>query len=148
MMATLFLMQAFGQLAAILVSLVVIAIVRGRGYENDQVAIDMAWRWVMGVGAVPAVVALVFRVTIPESPIFTLDVLEDEHKASLDSDYFRLPPSANDQEHLAADMAEPPMQQHDPDEILPAHANGHVGPMNPVRVSTPTSQGVLQHVLN
>jgi hypothetical protein len=36
--------------------------------------IDRAWRILLGLGCLPAVVALYFRLTIPETPRFTMDV--------------------------------------------------------------------------
>jgi PHS family inorganic phosphate transporter-like MFS transporter len=40
-------------------------------------AIDRLWRLVIGLGMIPAVVALAFRFTIPESPRYKLDVLRN-----------------------------------------------------------------------
>ena len=36
--------------------------------------IDYCWRILIGVGCVPGVVALYFRLTIPETPRFTMDI--------------------------------------------------------------------------
>ncbi len=39
------------------------------------------WRLFIGLGAVPAVLALYFRLTIPETPRFTMDVKRNLDKA-------------------------------------------------------------------
>jgi PHS family inorganic phosphate transporter-like MFS transporter len=36
--------------------------------------LDFCWRILVGVGCIPGVVALYFRLTIPETPRFTMDV--------------------------------------------------------------------------
>jgi hypothetical protein len=36
--------------------------------------IDFCWRLLIGLGAVPGAVALYFRLTLPETPRFTMDV--------------------------------------------------------------------------
>jgi len=89
MMAAVFLMQSLGQLAAALVGLVVlIALGNQHGLVNldpsDPASkrwVDSIWRTVIGAGAFPALVAIVFRLTIPESPRFTLDVDHDGQRA-------------------------------------------------------------------
>ncbi|KAH7073141.1 major facilitator superfamily domain-containing protein [Paraphoma chrysanthemicola] len=40
-------------------------------------AIDRLWRLTVGIGIIPAVIALAFRFTIPESPRYTLDILQN-----------------------------------------------------------------------
>ena len=94
MMSAVFLMQPLGQLAACLVGL---GAVMGIGHtygldktpapsqEDAAVAVDRIWRVVLGVGAVPALVAIIFRVTIPEAPRFTLDVEHDADRALEDT---------------------------------------------------------------
>lgn len=55
-------------------------------------AIDQLWRLVVGIGIVPAVIALVFRFTIPESPRYTLDILQNTQSTLLDTaNYFGAP---------------------------------------------------------
>jgi len=52
----------------------------------DEIAyIDTTWRVLIGLGAVPGVVAIYFRMTIPESPRFTMDVKGDTTKATSDT---------------------------------------------------------------
>lgn len=46
--------------------------------------IDKMWRLLIGLGAVPAVVALYFRLTIPETPRFTMDIERNLDQAATD----------------------------------------------------------------
>ncbi|KAK9479908.1 major facilitator superfamily domain-containing protein [Lipomyces japonicus] len=92
-MAAVFANQGWGQLAAGLVGLIVTA-----GFKNSLQpanstaecksncigAIDKMWRILIGIGAVPAVVALYFRLTIPETPRYTFDVSHDLEKGAAD----------------------------------------------------------------
>lgn len=92
-MAAVFSMQGLGQLAAAIVSLVVIVGFRDSflGIADEQgcdyacqVAADRCWRIIVGVGALPAVFALYYRITIPETPRYTFDVAHDIEKADAD----------------------------------------------------------------
>lgn len=94
MMGAVFAMQGFGQFAAALVSLIVTA-----GFKESlktassvghcsgvcQLAVDKMWRVVIGFGAVPACIALYYRLTIPETPRYTFDVSRDVVKADEDT---------------------------------------------------------------
>jgi MFS family permease len=98
MMAAVFLMQPLGQLLASVVGLAVLLTVgRNAGLatetdpESAKVIVDRIWRYVVGVGAIPALVAIGFRLTIPESPRFTLDVDHDGARALRDTQkYFNI----------------------------------------------------------
>ncbi|KAF7585155.1 hypothetical protein BBP40_012062 [Aspergillus hancockii] len=93
MMAAVFAMQGFGQLAAAIVALIVTV-----GFKESlesatsvakcsgvcQLAVDKMWRVVIGFGAVPACAALYYRLTIPETPRYTFDVARDTEKAGAD----------------------------------------------------------------
>ncbi|KAI1304474.1 major facilitator superfamily domain-containing protein [Xylaria venustula] len=48
------------------------------------VAVDKMWRALVGFGAVPAAIALYYRLTIPETPRYTFDVARDVEKANED----------------------------------------------------------------
>lgn len=48
------------------------------------VAVDKMWRVLIGFGAVPACIALYYRLTIPETPRYTFDVARDVEKAGED----------------------------------------------------------------
>ena len=92
-MAAVFSMQGIGQLMAAMVALLVII-----GFEKSfinvtstgacdaacQLAADRSWRLIVGAGAVPAVFALYYRITIPETPRYTFDVAHDVEKADAD----------------------------------------------------------------
>jgi PHS family inorganic phosphate transporter-like MFS transporter len=88
MMASVFLMQPLGQIAAAAVGWgVLVSLVRSRGLdhlpshgadltEEQKKAIlstvDTIWRWVIGAGCIPAVFAILYRFAIPESPRYTV----------------------------------------------------------------------------
>ncbi|PCH42215.1 phosphate transporter [Wolfiporia cocos MD-104 SS10] len=88
-MTAVFANQGWGQLAATAVSCVVV-----RSYRDillgDQArflkATDQMWRIIVGLGCIPAVVALYFRLTIPETPRFTIDIEHNVRKAALSVD--------------------------------------------------------------
>lgn len=83
MMAAVFSMQGFGILAAGLVSLCVVA-----GYKDainaDVDYVDYCWRIVLGMGAVPGAIALYYRLTIPETPRYTMDIERNIEQAATD----------------------------------------------------------------
>lgn len=93
MMAAVFSMQGAGQFAA-----AVIALFTAAGFRKSfstaldpstclnacQLAADRSWRIVIGVGALFALFALCYRITIPETPRFTFDVARDIEQANAD----------------------------------------------------------------
>ena len=92
MLASVFIMQPLGQLSAYLVGLITFTVLnRVYNIENNRdhaiVApiADQAWRWVTGLGAIPAMIALIFRLTIPESGRWTLDVQGEADRAVLET---------------------------------------------------------------
>lgn len=50
--------------------------------------LDRMWRLIIGLGCVPGAIALYFRLTIPETPRFTMDVIRNVQQAELDADNF------------------------------------------------------------
>jgi MFS transporter, PHS family, inorganic phosphate transporter len=91
MLASVFIMQPLGQLFAYIIGLVVL-VALDRQYHLSQLTddqlpyvIDKHWRWVTGLGAIPAIIALIFRLTIPESGRWTLDVQGDADRAVLET---------------------------------------------------------------
>lgn len=90
MMAAVFANQGWGQFTAALVTFICTV-----GFKNSlktptcgpacQVALDKSWRIIYGFGAVPAVFALYFRLTIPETIRYTLDVSRNEKVAAADA---------------------------------------------------------------
>ncbi|KAG6041659.1 acid phosphatase pho5 [Claviceps citrina] len=86
-------MQGLGQLCAAFVMLFVTLGFKdslsaakdvSRCNGDCQIAVDKMWRVLIGFGAVPACIALYFRLTIPETPRYTFDVALDVEKAQDD----------------------------------------------------------------
>ena len=92
-MGAVFAMQGFGQLGG---AIVMVCLVTGFKSKLDhatsyatcrgdcQVAVDKMWRALIGIGIVPACIALYYRLTIPETPRYTFDVARDVEKANED----------------------------------------------------------------
>ncbi|BGP24740.1 MFS transporter, PHS family, inorganic phosphate transporter [Rhodotorula toruloides] len=91
MMVATFWSQGWGQLAAAIVTIVCLAAFK-KQILNDPVNyahhLDFVWRLVIGLGAVPGAVALYFRLTLPETPRFTMDVERNIKQAASDVDAF------------------------------------------------------------
>jgi len=83
MMAAVFAMQGFGILAAAIVSSIVLACYQS-AIDGDVNNVDYCWRLVLGFGAVPGVIALYFRLTIPETPRYTMDIERNVEQAAMD----------------------------------------------------------------
>ncbi|EJU04751.1 MFS general substrate transporter [Dacryopinax primogenitus] len=91
MMAAVFAMQGFGNFAAAIVATVVVV-----AYKNQILAdppnqpdhVDYCWRLLIGLGCVPGVIALYFRLTIPETPRYTMDVERNVQQATTDVENF------------------------------------------------------------
>jgi PHS family inorganic phosphate transporter-like MFS transporter len=86
-MNAVFAFQGFGNFTAALVALIVVAAYKDKLLSEtttDLIAVDYMWRLVIGLGAVPACIALYFRLTIPETPRFTMDVERNVQQASTD----------------------------------------------------------------
>jgi PHS family inorganic phosphate transporter-like MFS transporter len=100
MMAAVFLMQPIGQLLAAAVGWgVMTGLMRSRNLQGlpdrgpafDKLplkqqelilaTLDSVWRWVVGVGCIPALFAILWRFSIPESPRYTMDVTDDPRQA-------------------------------------------------------------------
>ncbi|KAJ3096029.1 phosphate transporter [Phlyctochytrium planicorne] len=52
--------------------------------QEDYLNLDYVWRIAIGVGVIPAIIAIYFRLTIPETPRYTVDVDGDTEKAQND----------------------------------------------------------------
>ena len=88
MLASVFAMQACGILAASVVSVIFVSVVRAQNPNATPRAVDHIWRWIMGLSLIPAVFAVFVRLSIPESPRYTLDVLDNPYKAFEEADRF------------------------------------------------------------
>lgn len=93
MMASVFSMQGLGQCSAAIVALITTAAYKDRftGAANSsvctgacQIAADQSWRIVIAIGGIPALCALYYRITIPETPRYTFDVARDMEKGGAD----------------------------------------------------------------
>jgi PHS family inorganic phosphate transporter-like MFS transporter len=102
MLSWVFFAQPVGQLLANVLSLAAVeaykpsieGVLQSCAPRDDKCfrAIDRMWRLVVGIGIIPAVVALVFRFTIPESPRYTLDILQNTQGTIEDTaNYFGAP---------------------------------------------------------
>ncbi|KAL1924999.1 uncharacterized protein VTP21DRAFT_4653 [Calcarisporiella thermophila] len=90
MMAAVFAMQGFGILSASIISVIILAAYQSQINLNppNQVALDQCWRILIGIGAIPAIVALYFRLTIPETPRYTMDIENKISKGAKDANAF------------------------------------------------------------
>lgn len=76
-------------MAAAIVALIVTEGFKGQilsDAANHQLGVDYAWRVLIGFGCVPGAAALYFRLTIPETPRYTMDVERNVKQASQDVD--------------------------------------------------------------
>jgi PHS family inorganic phosphate transporter-like MFS transporter len=85
MLSIVFLAQGLGKLAAMGLTIAVLSPILSAISQTTadnpseldvQGALDRAWRLVIGCGSIPAIITLCYRLTIPESPRYRLDVLE------------------------------------------------------------------------
>ncbi|TFK88823.1 phosphate transporter [Polyporus arcularius HHB13444] len=101
MMTAVFANQGWGQLTASIIALIVVTAYKkqvlhsvapggatGPGIVTDTEWVDYMWRLLIGFGCVPGAVALYFRLTIPETPRFTMDVERNVHQAAQDVEDF------------------------------------------------------------
>lgn len=56
--------------------------------ESDPAYLDYVWRIVIGLGAIPGVCALYYRLTIPETPRYTMDIENKFDKGISDAKAF------------------------------------------------------------
>ncbi|GAA6001453.1 hypothetical protein JCM10207_006674 [Rhodosporidiobolus poonsookiae] len=91
MMTATFWSQGWGQLGAAIVAICTLSAFK-TSILNDPAGyahhVDFVWRLLIGLGAVPGAVALYFRLTLPETPRFTMDVERNIKQASNDVDAF------------------------------------------------------------
>jgi PHS family inorganic phosphate transporter-like MFS transporter len=111
MLSWVFFAQPVGQLLANVLSLAAVEAYkpwieqhqRSCPPQNDECfrAVDRLWRLVVGIGIIPAVIALAFRFTIPESPRYTLDILQNTQGTLEDTaNYFGAPELHPEQGHV------------------------------------------------
>ncbi|KAF8150603.1 phosphate transporter [Crassisporium funariophilum] len=88
MMTAVFASQGWGNFTAALVAFIITAAYKNSILHEASVAhldtVDFMWRLLIGLGCVPGVIALYFRLTIPETPRFTMDIERNIGQASAD----------------------------------------------------------------
>ncbi|KAI0078760.1 phosphate transporter [Panus rudis PR-1116 ss-1] len=87
MMTAVFANQGWGQLTAAIIAIIVVAAYKSSLLADDPAVlthVDPMWRLLIGLGCVPGVIALYFRLTIPETPRFTLDIERNVQQATHD----------------------------------------------------------------
>jgi PHS family inorganic phosphate transporter-like MFS transporter len=90
MMAAMFAAQGFGSFFSAFAAFICVkgfaSSLRVADCDADcRLALDKAWRIVYGLGILPAVIALFFRLTIPETIRYTLDITRNEQNAARDA---------------------------------------------------------------
>ncbi|KIP08236.1 hypothetical protein PHLGIDRAFT_117441 [Phlebiopsis gigantea 11061_1 CR5-6] len=91
LMTAVFANQGWGQFTAALIAFIIVRAYKGSILHDDTATwphIDQMWRILIGLGCVPGVIALYFRLTIPETPRFTMDIERNVQQASQDVDNF------------------------------------------------------------
>ncbi|KAI0671903.1 inorganic phosphate transporter [Trametes maxima] len=77
-MAAVFANQGWGQLSATLFAFIIVSAYKHSFMDDDPSGVlhslDQIWRLVIGLGCIPGAIALYFRLTIPETPRFTIDI--------------------------------------------------------------------------
>ncbi|KAH9003090.1 major facilitator superfamily domain-containing protein [Lactarius hatsudake] len=86
LMTAVFTTQGWGNFAASLVALIVTAAYKDSIISGGACRVDYCWRILIGLGCVPGAIALYFRLTIPETPRFTMDIDRDIQRAAMDID--------------------------------------------------------------
>ena len=88
MLAFVFWMQPLGQVLVLAIALIAVQISKpwlslcDRNQTAECISnLDSVWRWVVGLGAVPAALAISFRLSIPQSPRFLMDNKKQVDKA-------------------------------------------------------------------
>ncbi|KAI0046571.1 phosphate permease [Auriscalpium vulgare] len=87
LMTAVFAAQGWGNFSAALVSLIVVAAFKTQILHDNPTTlhhVDFCWRLLIGLGCVPGAIALYFRLTIPETPRFTMDIERNVKQASDD----------------------------------------------------------------
>ncbi|KAJ9115933.1 hypothetical protein QFC22_005076 [Naganishia vaughanmartiniae] len=90
MMTAVFASQGWGNLAAAIVAICAVTGFKHQ-IQNDSgnyLHVDYCWRILIGLGCVPGAIALYFRLTIPETPRYTMDIERNVKQASQDVDTY------------------------------------------------------------
>ncbi|KAJ2989564.1 phosphate transporter [Globomyces sp. JEL0801] len=87
MMALVFSMQGVGTILGTVVSIVTLSAYKDQIEANSK-ALDMVWRWMALFGLVPCLMAVYYRLTISETPRYTLEVEGNAEQAIADAKQF------------------------------------------------------------
>ncbi|KAF5008416.1 hypothetical protein FDECE_5322 [Fusarium decemcellulare] len=70
-----------------MISLGALRNLRGNADDEDQMllVVDKVWRWTVGVALIPAAIAILLRLTIPETPRFYAGIMKDSRKGVLNA---------------------------------------------------------------
>lgn len=91
MMTAVFANQGWGQFSAALIAFIIVSAYKTALLNDDPSTlahVDFMWRLLIGLGCVPGAIALYFRLTIPETPRFTMDVERNVKQATQDVENF------------------------------------------------------------
>ncbi|KAJ3134518.1 phosphate transporter [Irineochytrium annulatum] len=83
MLAAVFAMQGIGILVGGVVFVSTLTYMKPY-IDADFMNLDYVWRIALGAGVIPGLLAIYFRLTIPETPRYTVDVIGDTDKAERD----------------------------------------------------------------
>jgi len=87
LMTAVFAFQGWGNFTAALVSLIIVSAFKNHIIHDAfpvLTHVDYCWRILIGVGCIPGCIALYFRLTIPETPRFTMDIERNVRQAAQD----------------------------------------------------------------
>ncbi|KAJ4152620.1 hypothetical protein NW754_004417 [Fusarium falciforme] len=122
MLSAVFSMQSFGRLLSLGVSLGALRTTLRNWDPEDEaghkLVADQVWRWTVGVALIPAAIAIVLRLTIPETPRFYAAIMKDSRKGVLTA--MRLYPRNGTGQEAQELNAAPTQEQDDRDK--PWHA--------------------------
>lgn len=86
MIAGVFSMQGAGILAQGFVTLISLVAFKG-AIQRDESNLDYVWRIALGMGTLPGLLAIFWRLNLPETPRYTLEVDNDYERAAIDVDF-------------------------------------------------------------
>ncbi|KAG6917519.1 hypothetical protein DXG01_002266 [Tephrocybe rancida] len=88
MMTAVFAAQGWGNFTAALIAFIIVAAYKKALLNDPDIDhpnhVDFMWRILIGLGCIPGVIALYFRLTIPETPRFTMDIERNVQQATED----------------------------------------------------------------
>ncbi|KAI4521233.1 phosphate permease [Schizophyllum commune Loenen D] len=87
LMTAVFAFQGWGNFCAALIALIVTAAYKDSILGDNTATmdhVDYCWRILIGLGCVPGCIALYFRLTIPETPRYTMDIERNVQQAADD----------------------------------------------------------------